>query len=214
MGVLLLLQGGCLGAARPAPDIRAPAPPPFPSEVVWTAVSDVAIVEENGRAHRLARAFTRLDVIGQDSTGVQVRCGVCPGVAEGTVDHADILYAPLAPDVAAWGSVAEFALAVRTAADRRDLQALLPVMGEEFTYSFVGIQSPESAIAVWRAEEFESLDQVPELLDRGLASHDGRIWSAPPEFIDQPAYRGLRIGFRQRPEGRWEWIFLIRGLVP
>jgi hypothetical protein len=217
---LLLVAVACAPALspRPGPDPgAAETPPPLgsaPTATAWTVRSGVEFTTSDGGVHPIAAPFTAVQTLGRDSAGIVVRCGPpCPEPGEGRVAEGDLVFEALPPEVAAWGELGEFALAVREAAARRDVQALRGVMNPEFTHGFIGIQTPEIASLVWESEEFASLDRVPELLDRGLASLDGRIWSAPPEFVEDREYRGLRLGFRRRPDGRWEWIYLIQGIV-
>lgn len=193
----------------PRPD---PGPAPPPAIAVWTAGPDV-VLSGDGASAVLPLPFTRLEALGVDSLGLLVRCGLCPGDPQGRVAESDVIYRTTSPEAAAHGTLAEFALAIRGAAIDRDLEALLPVMADDFSYSFVGPQSPASAFAVWRAEDFATLDRLPELLDRGLTPVDARIWAAPPEYAEETGFRQLRSGFRQRQDGRWEWVFLIRGVV-
>lgn len=175
---------------------------------------DSAAVLLGAEPHVISRPFTRLEVLGRDSLGLRVRCVVCEEVTEGYVDEEALVYQAFPPEVAAWGSLSEFALSIREAAASRDLEALMAVMAPDFSFSFVGVQAPGSALDVWASEDYRTLDLVPELLDRGLTTTSGRIWSAPPEFTTMLHYRGLRLGFRQRPDGRWEWLYLIQGIRP
>jgi hypothetical protein len=181
--------------------------------VVWTREPETVIRRADGTGVSLPYIFTRLEVVELDSVGLLVRCGACFGAPEGYVEVGAIGYEEIPPEVAAWGTLDEFALAVRNAAERRELDRLRPVMAPDFTHSFVGIQSPEGAFASWAAEQYTSLAAVPRLLDQGLSTRDGRIWSAPPEFAHRGDFRGLRVGFRQRVDGRWEWLYLIRGVT-
>ena len=185
--------------------------PPFPVEVVWTARAEVPL-DTGLRRIAIERIFQRLDVVERDSIGLRVRCGGCPASPEGYVEEEDILYEAVPPGVAMWGELPDFALAIREAAARRDLEALRPVMAPEFTFAFVGQQNPAAALDVWRAEGFTSLDRLIELLDGGLATRDGDIWVAPAEFVEVPGYRGIRTGMRQAADGRWEWLYLIAGI--
>jgi hypothetical protein len=189
----------------------APAEAPYPA--VWTARPEVALFNGFDRAVAIERVFTRLDVLGHDSLGLRLRCSSCFEPVEGYLPSEDYVVDHLPPEIAAWGQLAEFALAVRTAAENHDLAALRPVMAADFSFSFVGIQSVETATAVWETEQFRTLEQVPSLLDYGLSTRDGRIWSAPPAFLDDPSYQGLRLGFRQGADGRWEWLYLLRGIA-
>ncbi|HUE95215.1 MAG TPA: hypothetical protein VMN39_01060 [Longimicrobiaceae bacterium] len=204
----------CVAAvAPPVPEVGEPPLSSFPAEVAWTARPDVALERTGEDAAIIARPFTRLEVLGQDTLGVHVRCAVCDRSPDGVAAPSDLVYEALPPEVAAWGSLAEFALSLRHAAASRDLEALRPVMPGDFIFSFVGPQTPHDAFAVWRSEDFVNFDRIPDLLDRGFGTIDGRIWAAPPEYADDLNYRGLRLGVRQQPDGRWEWIFLVRGIL-
>src|SRR5690606_36561942 len=114
-------------------------------------------------------------VVGRDPTGLLVQCRHCEGMPIGYVADEDVVYDPLPPEVAAWGSLADFALAIREAAANRDLDALRTVMAFDFSSSLVGPQHPDAAFAVWRNEQFASLDRVPSLLAQGLAPLDDGI---------------------------------------
>lgn len=104
--------------------------------------------------------------------------------------------------------LAEFVVAVRSAAARRDVAALQPVLARWFTHSLAGGDSPIEAVGAWQRERFRTLDLVPALLDGGVVE-DAPIWVAPPEFVAQPGFTGLRTGFA-REQGVWKWIFLTR----
>jgi hypothetical protein len=207
-----LVLAACAPAAPPPP--AAPAPEvEFPWTRVWTAAAEVAILDSMS-AFAVARPFTALEVLGADSARVRVRCPRCAEPVEGWVALDQVVYQPALPAVAAAGTLAEFALALRDAAERRDVQALLAVMDPEFNYAFIGPQRREIAAAGWQHEGFATLDLLPALLDRGLATRDGRLWAAPPEHFETLGYRGLRAGFRRTPQGLWEWVFLVRGERP
>ena len=87
-------------------------------------------------------------------------------------------------------------------------------MVSDFSSSLVGLQTPEVALEVWRSEDFRTIDLIPGLLDQGLSTRDSVIWSAPPAYTDDLYYRGPRLGFRRDPNGRWEWLFLMTGIMP
>ena len=209
----VLLAAGCT-ARRPAPAPAAPEPeaPPVPAfahDTVWTADVQTVLRTTDGRTLTPA-PFTRLDVLGTDSLGVRVRCAGCAEPVEAYVDTLQVIHQVRAPAEAAGGTLAEFALAVRAATQRRDVEALLPVMAVGFTYSLTRPMSRVDAIAEWRREDLALLGRVPALLDRGLATRDGRTWTAPPDFVTDRAYRGPRTGF-QRVDGRWQWMFFVPG---
>jgi hypothetical protein len=217
-GVALSLLTGCASPPPPPPP-PVPLPPPAPvivpfhTPVVWTAGPGVELDVGVGEPVVVERPFMPLSTVGRDDVGLLVECGFCEGDPIGYVADEAIVSDPVPPEIAAWGSLADFALSIREAAAHRDLDALRQVMAFDFTSSLVGPQHPDAAFAVWRDEEFESLDRVPSLLSGGLAPLDGGIWSAPLEFVENVNYRGLRLGFRRAPDGRWEWIYLIRGIA-
>lgn len=206
----LLLLGGCAPPPPPPPAEPPQVPSPFVPAEAWTARPGVPLRAGNGLSW-ISHPLTRLEVLGPDSLGLAVRCATCPGAPAGTVARDDLLFSPLSPELAARASLAEFALAVRHAAARHDLDALRLVMVPGFSFSFVGPQGREDALRTWEWTRFQQLDSVPALLDRGLATRDSVLWAAPPEHFERLGYRGMRLGFRPGADGRWEWIFLIRG---
>ena len=161
----------------------------------------------------IERAFVPLDVLSGDTLGLLVRCQSCTPPVAGRIAETAIVHTAIPPEVAALGSLGEFALAVSAAAEERDLDALRWVMAPDFFFSFIGTQNPDAAFEVWRSEDFTTLDQVPALLAEGLDTADGKIWAAPLDYVESFSYRGLRLGFWKRPDGRWEWLFLVRGLA-
>ncbi len=205
------------GIATNAPPAAAesvpPIAPPFPDSIAWTAAPGMVITSASGALATTLDLFTRLDVIGRDSLGIRAVCRVCDPMVEGYVHENGLVTESLVPEIAAGETLPEFLLAIRTAVANRDLARLRPVMVGDFTYAFIGIQTPEEAFAFWAAEDYRSLDELPDLLDRGVRTSDGRIWSAPPGFVSDPVYRGPRAGFRRRTDGRWEWVYLIRGIA-
>lgn len=212
--VLAGLGAACAPPPPPPPPAPPPPPPPFefPYDTVWSAEA-VALRADSGSVP-LPRPFTPLEVVEADPDSLLVRCGACPGTPSGRIGASEAVFAPLRPEDAAGEGIAEFALAVREAARRHDLAALRPVMAPDFTFSFLGTQGAEQALAAWESERFAPLDGVAALLDRGLATRDGALWVAPPEHLDALDYRGERIGFRRTLAGRWEWVFLVRSEVP
>lgn len=193
-----------------------PAPPPEPAlefthRQIWTARPGVAIRTDSVQSFAVPRAFTRLEVLEADTAGALVRCYSCATVIEGRISWDGVIFDTAEPATAAMATIAEFALAVRQAAERRDLAALERVMARDFTYALVGPMGREAALDAWRQEGFVALDEVPRLLDRGLATQNGTLWAAPAEHFEQIGYRGYRLGFRSTPDGRWEWVFLTRG---
>lgn len=214
--MLALAGAGCalLPQAPPPPILEsdtATAPAfEYPHTVVWTASRDVPLRGDSATT-LLPRPFTALAVLEADSSGVLVRCEACARAPLGRVLHDDVVHTPVPPAVAAYGTLAEFALAVRDAAARGDTAALAAVMAPDFTFSFVGPQGVEQALAGWASDDLRTLREVPALLDRGLAPAPGGVWAAPPEFSENLGYHGLRIGFRRTRQGSWEWLFLLRG---
>src|SRR5690606_25387600 len=108
----------------------APDPEPLP-QVVWTVRPEVA-VNAGDRAIAVRDPFTRLDVEGRDSLGLQVTCAYCENPVAGWVKEADVLADPQSPATAAEGTLVEFALAVRNAAAWREVPSLVPVMTSAF----------------------------------------------------------------------------------
>lgn len=198
-------------AAAPVPGQVEAGEAPFAT--VWAAGDSVAL-EVAGSAAIALDPFTRLEAVALEGDRLRVRCEVCATPSFGTVEIDQVLAQPLYPQPASYAELSAFALAVRSAAERRDLRALRSVMAPDFTYSFIGPQTRDAALEVWRAEGFQALDAVPALLDGGLGSTEGRIWSAPREYRTDLAYRGYRVGFRRNEVGRWEWLYLIRGIAP
>jgi len=211
---LVCLLAACSQAAR-AP-VLEPAPQPeatfqFTHPHVWTVLPGVAIRTDSLQSFAVPRMFTRLEVLEADTAGALVRCYSCASVVEGRISWDGVIFDTVEPATASMGSIAEFALAVRQAAANRDLEALQRVMARDFTYALVGPAGREAALDAWIQEGFIALDEVPRLLDRGIATRNGTLWAAPAEHFEQIGYRGYRLGFRSTPDGRWEWIFLTRG---
>jgi hypothetical protein len=207
----LVLAVAC-AAPAPSPPAAAPAPeplPPFPHAAVWTAAPDVPLLVGDV-VHSLPGALTRLEVLGRDSLGLDVRCEVCPGAPRGRVDPERVIHTAGNPAGAVHGDLAGFALAIRAAALRHDVDALREVMSPTFTFSFGEWGGPVEALAAWEREGYRALDHLPGLLDRGIRSRDGRIWAAPPEYLVEDEFLGYRAGF-SREGGRWVWMFLVRG---
>jgi len=216
----ILLAGiaiaGCASPAAapaPLPEPAAEVPPPSSGPeaptVVWTAAPERPL-DAGERRVSIPRPFTRLDVLGADGPVLWVRCAGCEARLEGWVEEEDVVHEPLPPGVAAFGDLAEFALAIRHAAGERDTDALRRVMDGWFTHAFEGPDGVEAALVTWERERYRDLDALPSLLDGGLATEDGEIWVAPAEFVQRTGYRGLRAGFR-RDGDRWTWLFLVRG---
>lgn len=208
----LLAAAACAPRPVPPPPPAPEPPPPFPHAQVWTREAGTALRPDSAGAPQadLPHAFTRLEVLRSDSASLYVRCIVCTPHLEGWVEKERVVWEARAPALAAGGELAEFLLAVRGAASRRDVAALRPVMARLFTHSLSGADGPVEAVGRWEQEGFRRLDRLPFLLDRGVATRDGSIWAAPPAWVAYPSYRDLRAGFR-REGGRWEWIFFVPG---
>lgn len=218
---LSLLMASILAACASPP---APGTPPAttessaapPAPVVWTARPGVELSTESG-VTTLPRAMMRLDAISADPQGLRVRCSACAEPLEGVVARNAVIYEAVRPIEAARGSVAEFALAVRAAAERRDVEALREVMSPDFSFTFGGAEGRLEALGAWEREGYRSLDRLSALLDRGVvdrwegqpASAD-ELWVAPPEYLSRPDYLDLRAGFR-RVGGEWRWVFFVGG---
>jgi hypothetical protein len=210
---LALLAAAACGGPRPAPPpAPPPPPPPFPHALVWTREADTALRPDSAGtpAAKLPHTFTRLRVLRSDSASLYVRCEVCTPHVEGWVPQEEVVFEARTPALAATGDLAEFLLAVREAASRRDLAALRPVMSRQFAHSLGGADGVVEAVGRWEQEAFRRFDRIPFLLDRGVATGDSLVWAAPPAWVSSPGYRDLRLGFR-REGNRWEWIFLVPG---
>jgi hypothetical protein len=219
LAVLAVLLAAC---RPPSPDLSpvpGPEPPAQPEvdapprlgvgSIAWNREQGIALRAGSG-ARTLPFRFMRLDVLEVDSAEVRVRCRFCPGEPEGWIAIGDVVHVPARP-LEARDDLAEFALAVRTAALHRDVDALRPVMSREFSHQ-LGPGEPGliETLSAWAAEEYASLDRVPWLLDRGVAPVPGTtLWAAPPEHATTRGYADLRAGFRRGADG-WEWIFLVR----
>ena len=215
MCLLLAAIAACTPPPRPAPappPAPPPAPigpPPFTAVEVWTAQPGVVLRGEGG-AVTLPWTFMHLAVLRVDSAELQVRCLVCRGGPVGMVARDQVVYELRAPADAARLELADFALAVRDAARRRDHEALRAMMARDFTWSLNGPEGVLEALGAWRGYRAGDLERLPGLLDRGIASvGPGGVWAAPPEHVTQRGYNDLRAGFRRGPAG-WQFIFLVR----
>lgn len=199
---------GCGGPPPPPP--VAPSAYEFPHVTVWTAFPSVRLIGDS-LAIAIERPFTALHVVDANPEFLTVRCGSCRERLVGRVRQRDVVFEPRSPADAAHATLAEFALAVRAAAERADTAALAAVMSPDFTFALMGAQGAERARAAWAADGFRTLSQVPALLDGGLAPVGPGLWAAPPAFAEALGYHGLRTGFRLGSGGRWEWLYLVRG---
>lgn len=210
--VLLVLLLSCAAPPPPPPEPEpepAPVVEPFPDRFVWTAAPETSLRLE-GRRTTVPHLFTRLEVMEPLPDGMlRVRCPTCEEGLEGVVSREDVVHGNAVPVLAAEEGLAEFLLAIRQAADRRDMTALRPVLSPWFTHSVEAPHGAGPAIIQWRREGYRSIDRLPTFLDRGVATRDGSLWMSPPEFLNDPRYSGPRAGFERDEEGRWVWLFLV-----
>jgi hypothetical protein len=221
LSLLCLLAACAAPARRPAPAppppvappavVPAPPPPIVQFQSVWTRDAGVQMRTDGGGVP-LPYVFMQLEVLRADTTELRVRCVHCPGAPEGWVGRESVVHAPRSPREAAGLDLAEFVLAVRAAASARDVEALRPVMARDFVHTLGPIDMGLlETFAAWEREQYRTLDRVPFVLDRGVATVVGTpVWAAPPDYAADSRYAGLRTGFRRGPRG-WEWIFLVRG---
>jgi hypothetical protein len=85
------------------------------------------------------------------------------------------------------------------------------MMAPDFSSGFVGPSNPDIAVAAWRSENFNSLDEAVKLLDQGLVQQRADLWVAPDAYRTTAGYRGLRTGVGRGADGGWVWLFLVRG---
>lgn len=221
--LLLFVLSACGAPARrpppvAPPPVQPPAPPPplvappiVAFQNVWTRDAGTLLRTDAGGV-AMPYIFMRLEVLRVDSAELLVRCAVCPGSPEGWIPRESVVHWVRRPEVAARLDLAEFVLAVREAASQRDVEALRTVMSRDFAHTLGPLEMGQlETFAAWEREAFRSLDRLPFLLDRGVATVPNTpIWAAPPEYTAQIGYNDLRAGFRRGPQG-WEWIFLVRG---
>lgn len=218
---LLLSLAACTAPARRpvpvpppvVPPVVQPAPPPpiVQDQSVWTRDAGVQMRLDGGSL-TLPYVFMRLEVLRADTTDLLVRCVHCLGVPVGWVTRESVVHAPQRPEVARRLDLAEFVLAVRAAASAQDVEALRPVMARDFVHTLGPIDMGLlETFAAWEREQYRTLDRLPFVLDRGVATViTTPVWAAPPEYAADIRYGDLRAGFRRGPQG-WEWIFLVRG---
>jgi hypothetical protein len=198
----------------PAPVVVDTLPPPPPQiaagQSVWTRDAATQLRTESGGV-TLPYVFMRLEVLRADTTDLLVRCVHCPGAPQGWIARAGVVHIVRAPQEARRLELADFVLAVRDAAARQDVETLRRTMSREFVHSLGPLEMGLlETFAAWEREQYRTLDRLPFILDRGVATVPGTpVWAAPPEYAAAIGYRDLRAGFRRGPDG-WEWIFLVR----
>jgi hypothetical protein len=208
---LLLLLAGCARAPRPVPG-PPPAPPtpaaPPPPSLVWNREAGLALLGE--RPGSVPFLATRLEVLEVRPDSFRVRCAGCAGGPSGLVARTAVAWEPLSPSAARRGDLADFIVALRSAAVRQDYEAMRVVMARNFVHAIVGPDGPLQAIGAWRGARAADLARLPPILDRGTVLVPGTpVWAAPPEFANVRGYADLRAGFT-RGEAGWEWVFLVR----
>jgi hypothetical protein len=222
VSILCLILAACGPARRPAPIappppppvIAEPVPPPPPPIVaggsVWTRDAGTQLRTEQGGVP-MPFLFMRLEVLRADTTDLLVRCVHCPGVPQGWVPREGVVHIIRRPEEARRLDLAEFVLAVRDAASRRDVETLRRAMSSDFVHSLGPLEMGLlETFAAWEREQYRTLDRLPFILDRGVSTVSGTpVWAAPPEWAASLQYRDLRAGFRRGPGG-WDWIFLVR----
>ena len=210
---LALLAASCTPPPRPAPappppPAGPPPPPPFTATEVWTSQPGVVLRGETAST-TLPWAFMHLLVVRVDSAELVVRCAVCAGGPVGRVRRDRVTHQVRTPLQARDLELADFALAVREAARRKDFPALRAVMARDFTWSLTYPDGALEAVSAWQSYRASDLERLPGLLDRGIVSTTGGVWAAPPEFATVRGYNDLRAGFRRGANG-WEFSFLVR----
>ena len=222
--VFCLLLAACGGPGRRPAPIAPPAPPPVIPAVpvppppprivaggsVWTRDAGLQLRTPAGGV-TLPYLFMRLEVVRADTTDLLVRCVHCPGTPEGWLERAGVVHIVRPPQEARRLDLAEFVLAVRDAAARQDVQTLRSAMSGDFVHSLGPLEMGLlETFAAWEREQYRTLDRLPFILDRGVATVRGTpVWAAPPEWAASLQYRDLRAGFQRGPDG-WAWIFLVR----
>ena len=198
-------------APPPAP-VLPPAPPPIAQfQSVWTRDAGAQLRMDAGGVP-LPYVFMRLEVLRADTTDLLVRCVHCPGEPQGWIGRDRVVHWARPAGQAVRLDLADVVLAVRDAAARQDLEALRAMMSRDFVHSLGPLDMGLlETFAAWEREQYRTLDRMPFILDRGVATVVGTpIWAAPPEYASQQGYGDLRAGFRRGRQG-WEWIFLVRG---
>ena len=222
---LCLVLAACGGPTRrPRPAVPPPLPPPLPPVVaptpvppqivalqsVWTRDADTFLRGETSGV-RIPYIFMRLEVLRADTTDLLVRCVHCPGAPEGWVTRQSVVHWVRSPRETRRLDLAEFVLSVRDAAARQDVETLRQAMSREFVHTLGPLEMGLlETFAAWEREQYRTLDRLPFILDRGVATVPGTpVWAAPPEYAASIGYHDVRAGFRRGSDG-WEWIFLVR----
>jgi hypothetical protein len=222
--ILLACLAACGGPRQPArvppvvvpppPEVIDTMPPPPPpivaNQSVWTRDANTLLRGETSGV-RLPFIFMRLEVLRADTTDLRVRCVHCPGAPEGWITRESVVHHPRRPEAVRKGDLADFVLVVRDAASRQDVQLLRRLMSPEFVHTLGPLEMGQlETLAAWEREGYRTVDRLPFILDRGVATVPGTpIWAAPPEYAAQLGYQDVRAGFRRGANG-WEWIFLVR----
>lgn len=184
------------------------SPPPAQPTEVWTREAGTLL--RGPTPTRLPYLGMRLAVVQDAGDSLQVRCLICPGAPTGWTERTRVIWVPYAPAEVRGGELAEFVLAVREAARRRDVAALRPVMARTFVHALQGPEGVLASVSALSGPRAADLARLPSLLDRGVAPvPDTRVWAAPPEFVTLRGYADLRTGFTRGEDG-WEWAFLLR----
>jgi len=212
---LLPLALAACGGPRATPAPPLPALPPIPAVApaatpteVWTR--EPGVVLSGPPAVILPRLGMRLVVLAAAGDSLRVQCNTCPGMPTGWLSRLRVVWAPVTPAEARAGDLADFLIAVRHAALRRDVAALRPVMSRTFIHSLSAGEGVLEAVGAWAGHRSGDLGRLPGLLDRGVTTVPGTsILAAPPEYVGVAGYPDLRAGFQRGPAG-WEWIFLVR----
>jgi hypothetical protein len=208
----LLLLASC-GGPPPPPPIpaleRAPvAPPPASPAEAWTREAGTLL--RGPVPVRLPHLGMRVAVLEDAGDSLRVRCVVCPGAPEGWTERTRVVWVAYSPAQARQHGLADFVLAIREAARRRDVAALEGGMSRDFIYSLAGREGARAAVQDLAGPRAADLARIPAILDRGLAAvPQTPVWAAPPEYATVRGYSDLRTGFVRGPDG-WEWTFLMR----
>jgi hypothetical protein len=224
--ILLVLLAACGNRPRrpagvapmvlpPPPEIIDTLPPPPPpivaNQSVWTRDANTLLRGETSGV-RMPFIFMRLEVLRADTTDLLVRCAHCPGAPEGWVARESVVHHVRSPERVRKLDLAEFVLAVRDAASQRDTVRLRRAVSREFVHTLGPLEMGLlETFAAWEREGYRTVDRLPFILDRGVATVPGTpVWAAPPEYATQLGYQDIRAGFRRGADGGWEWIFLVR----